>query len=80
MRFPEILGMNQGHTAIILGAGNLGRALIQNFQFSQNGFRLTAAFDTDSAVVGKSIAGGAGLLHRYAGRVPVPASHQRWGA
>lgn len=53
----EILGMNQGHTAIILGAGNLGRALIQNFQFSQNGFRLTAAFDTDSAVVGKSIAG-----------------------
>ena len=53
----EILGMNQGHTAIILGAGNLGRALIHNFQFSQNGFRLTAAFDTDPAIVGKSIAG-----------------------
>lgn len=53
----EILGMNQGHTAIILGAGNLGRALIQNFQFSQNGFRLTAAFDTDPAVVGKRVAG-----------------------
>ena len=53
----EILGMNQGHTAIILGAGNLGRALIHNFQFSQNGFRLTAAFDTDPAIVGRSIAG-----------------------
>jgi redox-sensing transcriptional repressor len=53
----EILGMNLGHTAIILGAGNLGRALIQNFQFSQNGFRLTAAFDTDPEIIGTRIAG-----------------------
>ncbi len=53
----EILGMNLGHTAIILGAGNLGRALIHNFQFSQNGFQLTAAFDTDAALVGTRIAG-----------------------
>lgn len=53
----EILGMNLGHTAIILGAGNLGRALIHNFQFSQNGFRLTAAFDTVPSIVGRSIAG-----------------------
>ena len=53
----EILGMNLGHTAIILGAGNLGRALIQNFQFSQNGFRLTAAFDTDPEIIGSRIAG-----------------------
>ena len=53
----EILGMNNGHTAIILGAGNLGRALMHNFQFSQNGVRLTAAFDTDPNLVGRSIAG-----------------------
>ena len=53
----EILGMNLSHTAIILGAGNLGRALIQNFQFSQNGFRLTAAFDTDPEIIGSRIAG-----------------------
>lgn len=53
----EILGMNNGHTAIILGAGNLGRALMRNFQFSQNGFHLAAAFDTDPALVGTRIAG-----------------------
>ena len=48
----EILGMNRSHTAVILGAGNLGRALIENFPFQFNGFRLTAAFDVDPAVVG----------------------------
>ncbi len=53
----EILGMNLGHTAIVLGAGNLGRALIQNFQFAQHGFELIAAFDTDRTLVGTSIAG-----------------------
>lgn len=53
----DILGMNNGHTAIVLGAGNLGRALMHNFQFSQNGFVLTAAFDTDPAIIGRSIAG-----------------------
>lgn len=53
----DILGMNQGHTAIILGAGNLGRALIRNFQFSQNGVRLTAAFDADPELAGTSISG-----------------------
>lgn len=30
----QILGMDQGHTAVIIGAGNLGRALIENFRFS----------------------------------------------
>lgn len=53
----EILGMNNGHTAIVLGAGNLGRALMHNFQFSQNGFRLVAAFDTDPAIIGHQVAG-----------------------
>ena len=53
----EILGMNNGHTAIVLGAGNLGRALMHNFQFSQNGFQLTAAFDTDPDIIGTQIAG-----------------------
>lgn len=53
----EILGMNRGHTAVILGAGNLGRALIQNFQFTLNGFRLLAAFDTDPALIGGALGG-----------------------
>lgn len=53
----EILGMNQGHTAALLGVGNLGRALMENFHFDQSGFRLTAAFDVDPTVVGHEIAG-----------------------
>ncbi|MCF2661363.1 redox-sensing transcriptional repressor Rex [Pseudoflavonifractor phocaeensis] len=53
----EILGINQGHTIVVLGTGNLGRALIRNFKFSSNGFRLLAAFDISAQVVGTQIAG-----------------------
>ena len=53
----DILGMNRGHTAIILGAGNLGRALLENFHFERSGFQLTAAFDVDSAIVGRTLSG-----------------------
>ncbi len=53
----EILGMDQKHTAIILGVGNLGRALMENFHFSRSGFVLTAAFDVNPSLVGKSLAG-----------------------
>lgn len=53
----EILGISRGHTIIVLGTGNLGRAIIENFKFSGNGFRMLAAFDVDPAVVGTEIAG-----------------------
>ena len=53
----DILGMNRGHTAIILGAGNLGRALIENFHFNHSGFQLTAAFDVSPQVVGRTLSG-----------------------
>ena len=53
----EILGINRGHTIVVLGAGNLGRALIENFKFSNNGFQLLAAFDVQERTVGTQIAG-----------------------
>ena len=53
----NILGMSQMHTAIVMGAGNLGRALIENFRFDLSGFHLTAAFDTDPELIGREIAG-----------------------
>ena len=53
----DILGMNRSHTAVILGAGNLGRALIENFHFEKNGFQLTAAFDVNPDIVGSTIGG-----------------------
>lgn len=58
----EILGMDRVHTAVILGAGNLGRALIQNFHFQNYGFQLTAAFDVDPKTVGTQI-GGVPVFH-----------------
>ena len=49
----EILGITRGHTVIVLGAGNLGRALIENFKFGNNGFKLLAAFDVNDSVGGE---------------------------
>ena len=53
----DILGMNRDHTVAILGAGNLGRALMENFPFKSNGFRLVAAYDVDPELVGAQISG-----------------------
>ena len=53
----DILGMNRGHTVAILGAGNLGHALMENFPFTYNGFRLVAAFDVDPKLVGTEFSG-----------------------
>jgi len=53
----EILGIQRGHTAVVLGVGNLGRALMQNFKFPGSGFRLQAAFDVDPALVGTRLNG-----------------------
>ena len=56
-KVAEILGMTSGHTAIIMGCGNLGRALLQNFHFEKYGIRMVAAFDTRQDIAGTSING-----------------------
>lgn len=53
----RILGVDKSHRIIVVGVGNLGRALIQNFRFNDAGFLLEAAFDVSSALVGTEIAG-----------------------
>ena len=53
----EILGMTKGYRAVLLGAGNLGRALIKNFPFHDSGFELLTAFDTDPDIIGTAING-----------------------
>ena len=54
-QIAEILGMTHHHTAVILGVGNLGRALMENFPFHRSGFDLTAAFDVAPELIGKRI-------------------------
>jgi len=53
----HILGVDNDHHLIVIGVGNLGRALLQNFLFSQTGFAVDAAFDVSPAVVGTKIRG-----------------------
>lgn len=53
----SILGMNRGYATILVGVGNLGRALAENFDFRSNGFTLLAAFDINPSLIGKRVAG-----------------------
>ncbi|MBP8641087.1 MAG: redox-sensing transcriptional repressor Rex [Oscillospiraceae bacterium] len=51
----RILGMHKGFTVAIVGVGNLGHALIANFGFEEQGFKLVAAFDSSPDIAGKVI-------------------------
>jgi redox-sensing transcriptional repressor len=50
-----ILGTDQTWNVALVGVGNLGCALLGYKGFSQQGYRLVAAFDTDPGKVGKTI-------------------------
>jgi len=47
------LGLNQNWPVVIVGAGNLGRALANYGGFLTRGFRIAALFDTDQSLVGR---------------------------
>ena len=51
------LGLTQDWPVVIVGAGNLGRALANYGGFASRGFRVAALLDSDPAVVGSVIAG-----------------------
>src|SRR5215467_14382280 len=51
------LGLTQDWPVVIVGAGNLGRALANYGGFASRGFRVAALIDSDPAVVGSVIAG-----------------------
>ena len=53
----HILGVDEPRRLIIIGAGHLGHALIQNFDFAQGGFRLDTAFDVSDALIGVNVNG-----------------------
>ena len=56
-QIASILGADRGYSAILIGVGNIGRALMDNFCFSSWGFSLVAAFDVNPQLVGTTING-----------------------
>lgn len=53
----KILGLNQTHRFIIIGAGNLGQALGGYLNFERRGFIFSGIFDKNPALIGKELRG-----------------------
>lgn len=51
------LGLTQDWPVALIGVGNLGRALASYKGFSERGFRISALFDVDDGVIGKTVGG-----------------------
>lgn len=53
----QALGANRPWNCVLVGAGNLGRALLNHRDFSQRSYHIIGAFDCDPEKVGEEIAG-----------------------
>ena len=53
----KILGLNQKHNIIVIGAGNLGQALANYVKFEKRGFMITGLFDVNPALEGVTVRG-----------------------
>ncbi len=56
-KISELLGVEEGYRAVIVGAGNLGRALASTHMFERRGVDRVAMFDIDPEIIGKSFSG-----------------------
>ncbi len=48
----KILGLNKGYNIVIIGAGNLGQALVNYTNFEKTGFNCKAMFDINPRLIG----------------------------
>lgn len=53
----SFLGLSEEQKSILIGCGNLGKALLQYKGFKKRKFAITHAFDNDKKIIGKKIAG-----------------------
>lgn len=85
-KIKEFLGWNNAHDAFLIGAGNMGKALLGYKDFEKYGLNIVAAFDKDSQKLGMVIFGKEVLplsrmpglvkrMHINIGIVAVPAEH-----
>ncbi len=56
-RIKRILGTDKNWNVILIGVGNLGRALLSYGGFAAKGMNVVASFDADPEKVGRSIGG-----------------------
>ena len=56
-KISELLGVSEGYRAVIVGAGNLGRALAATHMFERRGVTRVALFDVNPDIVGTEIYG-----------------------
>ncbi|MFI7001544.1 redox-sensing transcriptional repressor Rex [Nocardia sp. NPDC050175] len=56
-RIEDVLGLSQGHRVVLVGAGNLGRALVGYGGFQRRGFTVVGIFDNHPEVIGLPVAG-----------------------
>ena len=56
-KIGELLGVEEDYRTIIIGAGNLGRALASSHMFERRGITRVAMFDKDPNVVGRTYYG-----------------------
>ncbi len=53
----KILGLDRDHRLVLVGAGNLGSALINYMNFKNRGFYFQAAFDVNEELHGRTLGG-----------------------
>lgn len=69
-----ILGLHGDRTAVLIGVGNLGRALLNNFNFKASGFQLLCSFDIRPELTGQTIGG---YTVRNVQELPAFVAHHR---
>jgi len=53
----RILGIGSSYRAVIVGAGNIGQALLKYRHFADEGYEIVAVFDADPNLIGREVAG-----------------------
>lgn len=51
----DILGVGEGYSAVLIGGGNLGKALVRSPMFEKRGVDILGIFDVDEQLIGKAV-------------------------
>ncbi len=57
LEIMKILGIGSSYKAVIVGAGNIGQALLKYRHFANEGYHIIGVFDSDEQAVGREVGG-----------------------